>query len=102
MSVKKQYLKSKPICKVTFNLSKEETGGAQTAYLVGEFNHWDAKATPLNRFKNGNFTVMLELAPGKEYQFRYLLDGETWINDPQADKYVPAPGLNAENSVVVV
>lgn len=102
MSLRKQYLKSKPICKVTFNLSKEASGAAETANLVGDFNNWDTAATPMNKFKNGNFTVMLELQPGKEYQFRYFLNGERWANDPKADKYIPVLEVNAENGVVVL
>ncbi|MCI6365047.1 MAG: glycoside hydrolase, partial [Spirochaetia bacterium] len=35
------------------------------------------------------------------YQFRYLLDGYKWENDWNADKYIPAPYSNADNSVVV-
>jgi hypothetical protein len=41
------------------------------------------------------------LEPGHDYQFRYLVDGETWLNDPAADKYVPNP-FGSENSVVIV
>ena len=47
------------------------------------------------------FSVKLNLEAGKEYQFRYLLDGQKWENDWNADKYVPAPYSNAENSVVI-
>jgi 1,4-alpha-glucan branching enzyme len=102
MSLRKQYLKSKPVCKVTFNLSKEESNSAETASLVGDFNEWDTSATPMRRFKNGNFTVTLDLEPKKEYQYRYLLNGQDWVNDPMADKYVSVPDLNAENSVVAL
>ncbi|MDX1655300.1 MAG: isoamylase early set domain-containing protein, partial [Candidatus Competibacteraceae bacterium] len=48
---------------------------------------------------DGSFTVTVNLESGKEYQFRYLLDGERWENDWEADKYVPAGGH--DNSVVV-
>ena len=102
MSFRKQYLKSRPVCKVTFNLSKEESGSAETATLVGEFNNWDPSATPMKRFKNGKFTVTLDLDLEKEYQFRYFLDGERWENDPKADKYAKVSDLDTENSVVVV
>ena len=102
MSFKKQYLKNKSVCKVTFNLSKKETGAAKTANLVGDFNNWDTVATPMKKSKNGNFTVTLDLEPGREYQFRYFLNGERWTNDPKADKYIPVPEVNAENGVVVL
>ena len=38
MSLKKQYLKTKPACKVTFRLNANEAGEAATAKLVGDFN----------------------------------------------------------------
>lgn len=95
--LKKQVLKSKPICKVTFTLP--ETIKAESAYLVGDFNSWDEKATPLKKLKNGHFTVTLELEKGREYQFRYLVNSTEWHNDWHADKYVPNP-FSGDNSVV--
>ena len=37
MSLTKRYLKSKPVCKVTFRLPKEAGEWAQSAAVVGEF-----------------------------------------------------------------
>lgn len=102
MSLRKQYLKNKEMCRVTFSLSKEETNAAETVHLVGEFNNWDPAATPLQKYKNGNFSITLELRTGKEYQFKYLMNNQTWGNDPAPDKLVSVPELNTENSVVVV
>ena len=101
--LKKQYVKSRNVCKVTFVLAKSELPeGAQgkSVYLVGDFNDWDTNATPMKRIKGGAFRTMLELEPGKEYQFRYLVDDEYWCNDWSADAYVPS-GIREENSVVV-
>lgn len=96
--LKKQPLKSKPVCKVTFTLP--EAVKAEDAYLVGDFNNWDEKATAMTKLKkNGQFTVTLELAKEKEYQFRYLVNGSEWHNDWHADKYVPNP-FSGDNSVV--
>jgi hypothetical protein len=39
------------------------------------------------------------LEAGKEYQFRYLIDGTVWKNDPQADSFVEN-SFGEENSVV--
>jgi 1,4-alpha-glucan branching enzyme len=102
MSLKKQFLKNKPVCKVTFNLPKEEAKAAGTVNLVGDFNNWDTSAAPMKKFKNGKFTITVDLKTGREYQFRYLMDGKRWENDQNADKYIPVPELSAENSVVVV
>jgi len=102
MSLKKQFLKGKPVCKVTFNLPKEAAKGAKTVHVVGEFNNWDVYATPMKQLKNGSFAVTVDLAPGAEYQFRYLIDEAIWENDWNADKYLPSQYGNCENSVVIV
>ena len=96
--LKKQPLKSKPVCKVTFSLP--ESVKAETAFLVGDFNNWDEKATPMNKQKKtAQFSVTLELDKGREFQFRYLVNGSEWHNDWHADKYVPNP-FSGDNSVV--
>ena len=101
MSIRKQYLKSKPICKVTFRFSKEANGGAKHINIVGEFNKWNTDATPMKRFKNGSFSTTLYLDLNSKYQFRYLIDGMNWSNDLDADSFVYCPYGNCENSVVV-
>ena len=70
--IKKRFLKSRPVCKVTFYLPAAVK--AETVHLVGDFNDWDEKATPMAHLKDGRFAVELELETGKEYQFRYLVD----------------------------
>ena len=100
MSLRKQQLKSKPICKVTFRLPKEAGINAEKVHIVGEFNDWNVEATPMKKLKNGSFTATLDLESGREYQFRYLVDGSKWENDRKADKYVKSPFGDSENSVV--
>ncbi len=102
MSIKKQYLKGKPYCKVTFRLDKKRASRAKKAGLAGEFNNWEAAKTPMRALKNGDFTVTVNLSTGREYQFRYVVDGTNWINDEKADRYVHAGIANAENAVVIV
>ncbi len=102
MSLKKQYLKSKPVCKVTFTLPRHMTATSERVFLVGEFNGWDVHAQPMKHHKNGDFNLSVNLETGHEYQFRYLLDGTTWQNDEGADKYVRSSYGDCDNSVVVV
>ena len=101
MSLRRQYRKTGTACTVTFTLPKAATGSATSVHLVGDFNGWDREANPLKRQKNGNFAASLSLERGREYQFRYLLDGERWENDWQADKYLRNE-FGSDNSVVVV
>jgi 1,4-alpha-glucan branching enzyme len=102
MSLKKRFLKTKPVCKVTFKLSKEEAGQAETVHVVGDFNQWETTAMPMRKLRSGGFSVTLDLAVGREYQFRYLINGSDWVNDGAADKYVPTAYPGVDNSVVVV
>lgn len=102
MAIQKKYLKSKPICKVTFSLPKEAVQSATKVCIVGDFNAWKHKATPLKKLKNGTCKITLDLECGREYQFRYLLDNAVWENDWEADKYVPSAYHDSENSVVIV
>jgi 1,4-alpha-glucan branching enzyme len=102
MSLKKQFLKSRPVCKVTFRLTKEEAKEARLVNVVGEFNNWDVYATPMKCLKNGTFTVTIDLEQGREYQFRYLIDETNWENDWNANKYIANSYGNCENSVVAL
>lgn len=100
MALSKQYLKSKPVVKVTFRLPKEAAPEANVVALVGEFNSWNIQATAMEKLKNGGWRTTLELEPGREYQYRYLIDETTWENDWEADKYVRSSFGNCDNSVV--
>ena len=102
MSLKKQYLKSKPLCKVTFRLAANEAGDATTVKLIGDFNEWDTSVAPMKRLKNGDFTQVIELTTDASYAFRYLIDNERWENDWQADGYVSSGVGVEENSLVTV
>ena len=99
MAIKKQYLKSKPVCKVTFSILAED---AKKVSLVGSFNDWNEKSNAMAKLKSGDFKIDLNLTPGKEYQFRYLIDNTTWENDWEADKYAQSDLSAEENSVLVL
>ncbi|KXI30785.1 isoamylase early set domain-containing protein [Paraglaciecola hydrolytica] len=102
MAFKKQYLKSKAVCKVTFKISKDEAHEAESVRLVGDFNDWDKTTAPMKKLKDGSFTATVELAKDAEYQFRYLLNDSEWENDWSADAYVPSAMSFDNNSVVQV
>jgi 1,4-alpha-glucan branching enzyme len=98
MAISKQYLKSKPVCKVTFSILAED---AKKVSLVGSFNEWNAKATPLKKLKNGTFKGAVDLDTNNSYEFKYLVDG-AFVNDDAADAYVWNEFASADNSVVKV
>jgi 1,4-alpha-glucan branching enzyme len=99
MSLKKQLLKSKPVCKVTFRIPSELGQNAESVNIVGDFNNWNESTDAMKKLKSGEFTATLELEKGKSYQFRYLLNGNDWQNDPEADGYVTNE-FGIENCVV--
>jgi 1,4-alpha-glucan branching enzyme len=101
MTIKKQYSKKKPECKVTFKLAKEIAGSVNSVNLAGDFNSWDTESIPLKKLNSGEFTVSVNFEKGREYQFKYLIDGKEWINEKEADKHIPNE-FQSENSVVTV
>jgi 1,4-alpha-glucan branching enzyme len=100
MSLKKQFLKSKPVCKVTFMVDPILIEGAKEVAILGDFNNWNPSEATMRKLKDGSFTKTIELEVGNEYQFRYLVDGTKWINDTQADKFVHS-GVAAEQNGIV-
>ena len=100
MSLKKQFLKSKPVCKVTFTLEAELVDGGKQVALLGEFNNWDPAESSMRKLKDGSFTKTLDLEVGHNYPFRYLVDGDRWVNDKEADQYTRSTVPGQQNCVV--
>jgi len=96
MAIKKQFLKSKPICKVTFTVPAKN---AKKVAVIGTFNNWNTNASKLRKLKNGTFKGTLDLKKGENYEFRYLVDSE-YKNDEQADSYVWNDYAGNENAVL--
>lgn len=99
MALRKKYLKSKPVCKVSFDFPsdrlKEEVKEVE---LVASFNNWEPIAL---RKAKGTFTRTIDLNAGSNYEFRYRVNGEIWENDEAADAYQPN-GIDGDNSVLVL
>jgi 1,4-alpha-glucan branching enzyme len=72
---------------------------ADSVCLVGDFNDWDMRGIPMHMDAGDTWQVTLELDRGKSYEYRYLLDGQNWCNDSNADRSVPNP-YGGQNSVV--
>jgi 1,4-alpha-glucan branching enzyme len=98
MSIKKQFIKTKSVCKVTFTVEAKE---AKTAAVVGDFNNWNVKEGELSKLKNGTFKGLFEVAKDASYEFKYVIDG-AFVNDTEADSYRWNEFAGAENSVLEV
>ena len=96
MAISKKYLKSKPVCKVTFELGAIE---ADNVSVVGSFNEWTS--SPLKKLKSGKFKTTIDVEADASYEFRYVVDGN-YINDAEADAYIWNDFAADENSVLTV
>jgi 1,4-alpha-glucan branching enzyme len=98
MAIKKQFVKTKPVCKVTFSVEAKE---AKSASVVGDFNSWNPEEGILNKLKNGTFKGVFDLDKDASYEFKYVIDG-AYLNEAEADAYRYNAFAGADNSVVEV
>jgi hypothetical protein len=96
--IRKEYNPKRTQCKVTFALPVNMVH--HDASVVGEFNEWNTNANKFER-KNGRWEATVRLTPGNHMRFRYLVDGNHWANDEQADGYV-ANEFGTEDSVLKI
>jgi 1,4-alpha-glucan branching enzyme len=94
--VKKKYFKTKQECEVTFELDAD----AERVDLVCEANGWQPIAMKkAGKAKTGPFRAKVRLPQEREYEFRYLVDRRSWVNDESADAVRPNE-YGGENSVL--
>jgi glycosidase len=68
--------------------------------VAGTFNNWDKAAAPLKADPDGRtWRVSLPLPYGR-HQYKFVLDGETWVTDPKAPN--EDDGGGNRNSVLVL
>jgi len=80
------------------------TNGASKVSIVGDFNQWNADATPMQRIENSNaWTVTVPLSAGRHLYSFYAVgaDGEKWLADPNAPA-APDDGFGQANSIILV
>ncbi|TMA24842.1 MAG: hypothetical protein E6J87_23530 [Deltaproteobacteria bacterium] len=72
-----------------------------TVALVGDFNSWDPRATPMRRQGQGDlWTTQVELSDGL-HSYAYVIDGADWQPDPGAPLSAEAP-FGRRSSIIVV
>ena len=97
--LRKNYSKTGRACRVTFDLKPDANAGDVS--LCGEFNDWRPDEHRMIRRRDGRFSTTLALNPGKQYRFKYLVDGRRWENDQGADRY-EQNDFGTEDSIVTV
>lgn len=85
--------------KIHVSFYTEAMPEAESVNLVGSFNGWDTSAHPMKRLKDDRFLARRSLEPNCSHEYRYLVNGDTWINDAEAESYAPNP-YGSDNSVV--
>lgn len=96
MAIAKQYLKTKPVCKVTFTVPAKD---AKKVAVVGDFNNWSSKESSLKKLKNGTFKGTFNLPKEGSYEFKYIVDG-AYVNETEADRYQWNDYAGSENAVL--
>ena len=87
---------------VRFDLRLPGSGrnAALDVALVGDFNGWDERATPMLRRKgDGTWSAEVALAPGR-HVYAFVVNGKSWLVDPLAPQ-VPDAGYGPANAVMV-
>jgi hypothetical protein len=75
--------------------------GATRVSVVGDFNNWDASATPMAHSGSGDMWVLNARLPRGVHLYSFVLDGSEWRPDPSAP--LAADGsFGGHNSVIVV
>lgn len=95
--VQKTYYKTKDFCKVKFTYKDAQ---AETVEIFGLKNDWE-NGVPMSRKKDGTFTCEVSLPKNGEHEFKYRVNGEEWVNDPEADSQKPNE-FGGSNSVLVL
>lgn len=73
---------------------------AESVAVVGDWNGWDPQAHHLSeRNGSGLWEIEIEVLPGEEYRYQFLIDGEQWIPDPTSPITV-GDGFGGTNSVL--
>ncbi len=101
LPMSREHSSDKTRCLVTFWLPGGVAPGATSVAVAGSFNDWSLDRHPMKRLDNGDFSLALELEAGKEYEFRFVIDGVRWENAWNADKYVWSDHAQCENSVII-
>ncbi|WP_406346026.1 isoamylase early set domain-containing protein [Streptomyces sp. NBC_01547] len=70
---------------VTFILPEDAPDGPVS--VVGDFNHWNPAAHPLEPRGDGTRAATVALPARSAHPFRYLAAGDYWFDDEHADSH---------------
>lgn len=95
--VQKTYFKTKDYCKVKFTFKLED---AETVEILGLNSDWE-NSIVMSRKKDGTFSSEISLPKNSEHEFKYRVNENLWLNEPEADKEIEN-SFGGKNSVIVL
>jgi hypothetical protein len=75
--------------------------GATRVSVAGDFNNWDAEATPMTHTGTGDLWILNLTLPRGVHRYSFVLDGSEWRPDPSAPLAADET-FGGHNSVIVV
>ncbi len=79
--VQKTYYKTKDYCKVKFTFNFDN---AETIEVSGLNNDWQ-NTVIMSKKKDGSFSCDINLPKNSNHEFKYLINNNIWLNEPEAD-----------------
>ncbi len=95
--VQKTYFKTKDYCKVKFSFKVEN---AETIEILGLNSDWE-NSVVMSKKKDGSFSCDVSLPKDSKHEFKYLVNSNEWVNEPEADS-VNMNDFGGTNSVIVL
>ncbi len=80
--LKKRFFKTKQEVEIAFEIDPAD---AEKVDLVCEVNGWEPVS--MKKGRNGTFRTRMRMPLERKIQFRYLVNGHSWVNDETADGY---------------
>jgi serine protease AprX len=84
--------------RLLFILHRDE---AKTIAIAGDFNDWDPRRGTLSKSPDGLWRIEIPAPPPGAYQYKFLIDGDRWTDDPGNGLKVP-DAFGGYNSVLNV
>src|SRR2546426_285325 len=75
--------------------------GARSVEVVGSFTDWRSGAIPLQDDDHDGVWQTEVVLPAGEHEYMFVVDGERWVADPLAGRYVD-DGFGRQNAIIIV
>jgi hypothetical protein len=75
--------------------------GAQSVAVVGSFNDWSQGSIPMEDQDHDGVWRVSVVLPAGMHEYMFVVDGERWVADPLAGRYVE-DDFGRENSLLIV